>query len=249
MKDKKNIMVFVIIAVVAIFLIKPQLPTQAVVEGTTLTRSMPTEIEPNTPFEVIYSTSETNPNNRFGVSIREDVSGTCFTNPEFKLFWIHDVGDSLTETVEFTSGIAGTTCSFASTGDYKYDNWAISPFGVTNTVNVCDVACYEESECGTDVFVGATSCSVYDTSFNNIVYQDFQDFNCNNVGKCASSCTDVTNSAIKQDCNIGTQFCDSTSNDCIIVGKIPLQVYGNDWVAGTLPREVLGYATISWSSQ
>jgi len=63
-----------------------------------------------------------------------------------------------------------------------------------DSVMVHIVACNSNTECGTDGFVGATSCS------SNDVYQTYRTYTCSNPGTYNSQCSNTDTLTLEQDC-------------------------------------------------
>lgn len=69
----------------------------------------------------------------------------------------------------------------------------------TCTNGQCDFVCYQDSDCGTDGYVGNKYCSGGD------VYQDYRTWTCNNAGTISSSCSYSDTSTKMEEC--GTKDC------------------------------------------
>jgi hypothetical protein len=73
------------------------------------------------------------------------------------------------------------------------------------------IACYQNSGCGTDGWIGSTSCS------GNDVYQTWRAFTCNNPGTASASCSQSDTQKLKQDCGDttyelwGANYCDGNN--------------------------------------
>jgi len=83
----------------------------------------------------------------------------------------------------------------------------------TCTNGTCDpVECFDESDCGTDAWVGADYCN------NSDKYHDYLNYTCNNPGLSSSYCSNETVSLLNESCSYG---CDqgvcvacSSNSDC-----------------------------------
>ncbi len=76
--------------------------------------------------------------------------------------------------------------------------------GTCNTVNI---VCHNDSECGTNGFIGNPFCT------NNDVFQSFITYTCNNPGQANSYCSNSSANQLKQDC--GDNSCGNWSNICM----------------------------------
>ncbi len=68
-----------------------------------------------------------------------------------------------------------------------------------NTESSCIPACYRNSDCGTNGYVGNTSCGT-----DGNVYRDYTTYTCYNAGQCSSSCDSQTDSFLWQMCGNST---------------------------------------------
>ncbi len=79
------------------------------------------------------------------------------------------------------------------------------PYGCEN--GACITQCTQNSDCGTDGFVGDPTCSADD------VYQDYRTYTCNNPGTKDSYCSHTDTLTLKEDC--GEDYCEAWgSNYC-----------------------------------
>ncbi|MFA5856391.1 MAG: putative metal-binding motif-containing protein [Candidatus Pacearchaeota archaeon] len=100
-------------------------------------------------------------------------------------------------------GTIFSTCSNQLT-DVLKDSCTI---GETCSNGVClQVSCHQNSDCGTNGFIGDPFC------MNGDIYQGFMTYTCNNPGTHYSQCTNNVKNIIKQDCTAG-QTC--VNNQCV----------------------------------
>jgi hypothetical protein len=73
------------------------------------------------------------------------------------------------------------------------------------------VECYSDSECGTEGFIGNTSCNLQD---NKQVLQDYETYTCNNPGTSLSTCSRTISEEVNSTCE-GTDICDPFLGFCV----------------------------------
>lgn len=86
------------------------------------------------------------------------------------------------------------------------------PNGCSNgACNNPPIACYSDSQCGSNGFFGELSCQ------NNNVFQNFNTYRCNNPGTVSSSCSNSVNLQLKEGCginscdNYGANYCNGNN--------------------------------------
>ncbi len=121
-KQNNTIFVIVGILVVVALLVGPQLGL-FVISGGSMTRGVPSTVQPGQKFSVIYSTGVSG---QWGASIVDDVSGGCkFPDGSTQIKTVMLSVDGSSKTVQVTAPSSGS-CTFS--GDYKFGTEAVRNF-------------------------------------------------------------------------------------------------------------------------
>ena len=121
-KQNNTIFWVVGILVVVVLLVGPQLGLFSI-SGGSMTRNVPSTVQPGQKFSVVYSTSVSG---QWGASIIDDVSGGCkFPDGSNQIKTVMLSVDGSSKTVQVTAPSSGS-CTFS--GDYKFGTEAVKDF-------------------------------------------------------------------------------------------------------------------------
>ncbi len=138
---------------------------------------------------------------------REDKKEDCGTSYEsdWKYYCVGD--DKWKKKTIFDKGCANGNCH---TNQYDGYNTYVETcqYGCTNGKCNSAIACYQDSDCGTDGYVGDSFCGEDD------VYQSYEVYTCNNPGTTSSYCSSGVANVLIQDCgenSLGSNYCSENS--------------------------------------
>ncbi len=98
---------------------------------------------------------------------------------------------------------------------------------ISITVNDVPIACFNETDCGTDSYIGTEYCSGKD------VYQAYRDYTCHNPGTISSMCSYTDSSILKQTCTDACENGSCVSVECFSDSDCPDYGWaGNNYCSG-----------------
>jgi len=141
------------------------------------------------------------------MSIACFVNGNCgadgFTS---NLYCIAD--DVYRDMINFTCNLPGTSSSFCSNNTSTILIEVCSDYCIDGACE--DYVCEQNSDCGTDGFVGNRYCVGDDA------YQDYITYSCNNPSTPSAFCSNDTNALLVEECDYGCTngYCDDPVPEC-----------------------------------
>ncbi|MFH1642723.1 MAG: MopE-related protein, partial [Nanoarchaeota archaeon] len=118
-------------------------------------------------------------------------------------------GDVIKSRDVYNKGCSNGGCTSSTSTETEVINDC--QYGCENAACVV-LACISNSDCGTDGWIGDTSCN------NEDIWQNYKTYTCNNPSTSNAYCSDSTNSKLKEDCNYecavenGQAKCDLSNN-------------------------------------
>jgi hypothetical protein len=101
------------------------------------------------------------------------------------------------------AGTGSSSCSYSDNGQLKED------CADTCESNICvDVECFNESDCGTDMWLGSDYCN------GNDRWDTYRDWTCNNAGTGSSSCSYTDTNQSKEICNVTCAYGECGTIEC-----------------------------------